>query len=306
MSRSRIERPANSIVTMSPRGFAEVDPVDPHACPLCDQPAQLVGHAIYYTRDARFPTPIFHCRSCDVYCRRVDRATLDAHQHAASYVDLRNERKFLEHRESFFEFLLATLDQGREPRRDANKLVLADFGCSYGHMLHAAEKHGYRAVGIEVNQDILAVCRSRGLNVYRAVEDVPGAVDVFALIDSLYYVPDPKQLLRAMRDKLAPAGLLIVRVTNRNQYVRIRNWFTRGSDYSALGDCMVAYSLAGITRLLNAAGFHIERVLPDRGQGKRMPAAKKLFYKLSNIAYVLSAGRISLSPGFIVVARVAP
>src|SRR5262249_36654995 len=228
----------------------------PLTCPVCDIPTRRAGHANYYTKESRFTTSIFHCSLCDVYCREVDNERLIGHYYAASYVTLSNEERFLRQRRAFFEYLLSSIDRNRPSVAD-RKPLLVDFGCSYGHLLQAAEKPGYTAVGIELNEDLVTQCRARGLNVQPSLAHLSGAVDVFTLIDSLYCVPNPREILLSIRRGLAPAGMLVIRVTNRNQYARIRNSFARDNDFSILGDCTIGYSHHGIRRLLASAGFVI-------------------------------------------------
>jgi SAM-dependent methyltransferase len=275
-------------------------------CPVCDGPADAVGQAIYNTREARFMTDMFHCRACDVYCRYIDHGRLIGHYFAASYVNLSNEERFLKQRKEFFQHLLLSIDKTHGRSVLGRSPVLVDFGCSYGHMLEAAQRHAYDAIGIELNEELVRYCRERGLNVQASLDEVPGPVDVFTLIDSLYCVPNPKEILTAMRKKLVPGGILVARVTNRNLYGKIRNFFVRDNDFSILGDCTVSYSHTGIRRLLASADFEIIELLPDSAKGKHNMAWKTwLLYKFSYAAYVLSAGLVNVSPGTIVLARPA-
>jgi hypothetical protein len=129
---------------------------------------------------------------------------------------------------------------------------------------------------------------------------------VFTLIDSLYYVPNPREILGAVRKKLLPGGLLIARVTNRNLYARVPNLFARDGDFSILGDAMVSYSCRGLSRLLNSTGFRITKLLPDSGQGKQSMGFKRwVLYRFSHGVYAMSGGFVNTSPGLIVLARPA-
>jgi SAM-dependent methyltransferase len=275
-------------------------------CPICDEPANAVGQARYYTKEARFLTDMFHCRPCDVYCRKIDHRRLFDHCFAASYVNLSNEELLLKRREAFFEHLLLSIDKTHGRSVLGRSPVLVDLGCSYGHMVEAAQKHAYNAIGIELNEELVRYCRERGLNVQASLDEVPGPIDVFTLIDSLYYLPNPREALTEMRKKLAPGGILVARVTNRNLYGRIRNFFVRDNDFTILGDCIVSYSHTGIRRLMASADFEITELLPDSAHGKHNLTWKRwLLYKVSYAAYVLSAGLVNVSPGTIVLARSA-
>jgi 2-polyprenyl-3-methyl-5-hydroxy-6-metoxy-1,4-benzoquinol methylase len=225
------------------------------------------------------------------------------HCYAASYVDLKNESRF-ENRKLFFGLLLSLVLRKSLQQTSDHKLVLVDFGSAYGHLLDEAKKHGFQPEGVELNTYLIEHCRKRGLTAHPSLDDIASTVDVFTLIDSLYYVPNPKDVLIKMRSCLSLDGMLLSRVTNRNHYAKIRNFFIRDNDYSILGDATVSYSKKGIQKLLELTGYRNVAFIPDRAVGKqRLGASTWLIYKLSIFLYALSGGLINLSPGLIVLAR---
>ncbi|NIV70331.1 MAG: methyltransferase domain-containing protein [Phycisphaerae bacterium] len=86
-------------------------------------------------------------------------------------------------------------------------------------------------------------------------------------IDSLYYVPNPKNVLLDMKNCLKPDGIFVALLTNRNLYAKLRAILTFKDDYGSIGDALVSYSLKGFKKLLSLAGFSIIRVIPDYGRG---------------------------------------
>ena len=214
-------------------------------CPVCGVATLPTGLAQYYNREGTFNTPMHHCSTCDVYVRDVTRSQIVDHLQAASYVNLKNEEAFQQQRERFFAYLLslvkANLLSDVQPHP-----VLADFGCSYGHLLCAARDQGYTAIGVEINEELVQYCHDRGLDVVMSLEDLSTPVDVFMFIDSLYYLSNPKEILSLVKSKLRRDGLLVLRVTNFNPYAKLQTLLQKHSDFIILGDSTVSYSPRGI------------------------------------------------------------
>jgi SAM-dependent methyltransferase len=275
-------------------------------CPVCNKDMKLAGEAGYYTLQRKFKTPILHCDQCDIYGRDVDSASLVEHYYAASYVQPVNEQRLLTQRQSFFDHILKLVSHRLAPTPGNDKPVLVDFGSSYGHLLMAAQNLGFRAVGVELNQEMIKLCAERRLEVVPDIVSVKERADVYTLIDSLYCVPDPKHILTQVRGALVPGGLVVARVTNRNQYARVVNALNRSRDFSMLGDATFSYSTKGVRRLFEAAGFRVDEILPEDGTGKQQLSGKtKLFYRISGLLHRVFAGKFIVTPGMIVVARPA-
>ncbi len=263
------------------------------------------GAAAYYDQSAQYRTPVYSCDSCDVLFREVDARKLVSHYYAASYVQKKNEESLWRGRREFFRWILSLVENSvavpsthpSGPRR------LLDFGSAYGHMLELAREQGFEPIGVELNEDLVRQARAKGLVVHRSLDEVPEKVDIVTAVDSLYCVPNPRELLAGIRDKLKPDGVFLLRITNRNQFARFRARVLRRGDLSAIGDATVSYSLRGITRLLNSSGWQIRRIIPDSGRGKRLPAGKRLSYLAGHLLTLLLWKRRILTPGIIVIAQ---
>lgn len=102
---------------------------------------------------------------------------------------------------------------------------LLDFGCGDGGFLHAAERAGWDAVGVEMKPEH---ARGRGLSVVERLEDLSGSFDVITLWHSLEHVHSPRRTLEALRPWLRPGGHIIIAVPNRaglQATVYGRHWF---------------------------------------------------------------------------------
>jgi 2-polyprenyl-3-methyl-5-hydroxy-6-metoxy-1,4-benzoquinol methylase len=264
----------------------------------------LSGHAAYYDQSSEYKTPVYWCRGCDLLYRDVERSKLVSHYYAASYVQDKNEERFLNDRIKFFDYILKLAVQYKPGQRTPADLTLVDFGSSYGHLLELAARGGFRPVGIELNEDLIASCTERGLVVFKEFSQLPDKVDIVVALDSVYCVSDPVELMAQIRECLKPGGILVTRVTNRNLYARMRSRFLDRGNLSAIGDATVSYSRKALLRLLSSSGFNVRKIVCDYGRGKRMGFKRRFFYFFSYVLTLLTAKQIILTPGIIVISEV--
>ena len=148
-----------------------------------------------------------------------------------------------------FALLDPELPRGRTP-------MILDAGCGTGVNLEHLARRG-RAVGVDLSEDAVAFCRTRGVAAARAsVLALPfagAAFDVVTSFDVLYHrwVPDDRAAVRELARVLAPGGLLLVRVPAlkmlwgaHDEAVHSRHRYTRGE----------------LARLLAAEGLELLRV----------------------------------------------
>jgi 2-polyprenyl-3-methyl-5-hydroxy-6-metoxy-1,4-benzoquinol methylase len=276
------------------------------SCPVCSSHIQLVGKASYYTKDARFKTDMYACESCDIYVRDVDSASMEEHYYAATYVQVDNERRFYDQRINFFRHIVSLITNHASEINHSNveNLNIADFGSSYGHLLEAAAAAGIKSVGIELNKDLITYCTQKGMVVVNTLDELTEPVDVFSLIDSLYCVPNPREILSQMRDRLNPNGFIIARLTNRNLYAKVRNVGAKEKDFSILGDATISYSIKGAKRLFEQSGLEIAKVIPEIGNHKQsLGFRRNLLYSGTALLSTITGNRIVITPGIIVIAR---
>lgn len=274
-------------------------------CVICSKPMVLYGHANYYDRTSHFRNPVYFCKDCDIFYRQVDKTILVEHYYTASYVQEQNESKFREARIHFFEYIISLVKKyaNRKSKNEEHKLTLMDFGSSFGHLIELANNLGIHAMGVEINEDLITSCKKKGLSVYKNITELPEKVDAVTSIDSLYYVPNPKDVLLEMKNSLKPYGIFVARITNRNLYAKLKAKFMRKDDYSTIGDALVGYSLKGFEKLLSLAGFQIIKVIPDYGKGKKLTFMKSFFYRFSYLLTLLAGEKTFLTPGLIIIAK---
>ena len=241
------------------------------------------------------------CSSCSALKRELPDEQIRSHYDVASYTNLQNEDRFLASRIHFFEFLWKISTRNAE-RPIARCL---DFGSSYGHFLQLLEQRGCEAVGIEMVDEVRGACASRGLTVYKSFSDLPQnqEFDLIALIDSLYCVGDPHEVLASVRQVLHQDGILLIRVTNRNWIIWVlRNVCRKAHFASWFGDATIGYGKKAMRRLLAKNGFTIVKWCYWE-RGKRQDLLKRMFYWVTSSVTWMTRGAICLSPGILVLAK---
>jgi SAM-dependent methyltransferase len=154
-----------------------------------------------------------------------------------------------------------------QPGPDRDRLL--DIGCGTGEYLHRMERLGWRGWGLEPDpaaaDAAVRLGRVDARRLFRgAVEeaDYPTAsFDLVTMIHVLEHVNDPRMVLRRVLEWLAPGGLLRIAVPNFDSVERRifgRYWF--GLDIPRHQSHFTRNSL---TVLLEAEGFHVERIVPE-------------------------------------------
>ncbi len=149
---------------------------------------------------------------------------------------------------------LALLDGALRPETPAPRSFL-DAGCGTGSILEHLGQRG-RAVGVDLADEALRLCRLREVRVARAgLAELPFAPETFdgvTSFDVIYHqwVADDRVAVREMVRVLKPGGLLLIRVPALE--------ILRGAhDEAVLGKRR--YTRAGLRRVLEGAGLEILR-----------------------------------------------
>ncbi|MBD3299531.1 MAG: methyltransferase domain-containing protein [candidate division Zixibacteria bacterium] len=262
---------------------------------VCDMPLYIENGDIQDT--------VVKCTSCGTYMRLANYAddTVRTHFNVASYTSEKQEENFRHARVGFFEHLidLALSHLGR-PAQDATVL---DIGPAYGHYVELFATRGASVTVVELVDRLRNRLADRGFPAYAHIDDIPAdqTFDIVSAIDSFYYFQEPAPMLGQMRQRVAPGGLLIMRVTNRPPTFNLMRLLGQSISTDRFGDAKFNYSYAGITRLLERTGFAIERTYL-REPGKNHPSkVTAMYYQASLLASMLTGRK--LSPGLTLIAR---
>ncbi len=158
--------------------------------------------------------PLVQCRSCHLVF--LDKASgLGGNGHGDYYDDVGYEQWAACYRD----FKL------REFRMIAARLrslgaagALLDVGCSYGWFLEEALRAGFDARGIEPSASLVraiadASLRSRiAIGGVETLNQITDQFQVISLLDVLEHVSRPREALQAVKQRLAPGGIVVIRV----------------------------------------------------------------------------------------------
>lgn len=174
--------------------------------------------------------------------------------------------------------------QRREYRAQARRLARllgrtctgVEVGSYVGAFLAAARERGWRFEGVDVNDDASAFARGRGFAVtHGTLEDVPSSrrFDAVAFWNCFDQLADPRAAARLARERLAPGGVLALRVPNGGFYAAVRRRLNGATAAPATTMLAVNNLLAfpyrhGFTpdslgRLLSETGFTVVRLVGD-------------------------------------------
>jgi SAM-dependent methyltransferase len=136
---------------------------------------------------------------------------------------------------------------------------LLDIGCSVGCTVEAADARGWKGVGVDVSEDAVSYCRSRGLDcqVVGPVE-LPFADQSFDVVVNWHvieHVADVKQTLEEWRRVLKPGGVLFLETPDatcgkvRRLKEKYRKFWAPEHTYTFTPD--------NLGRFLSLAGFQL-------------------------------------------------
>ena len=260
-------------------------------------------------------TTLYYCKICDLSIRglNADDPMVSTHYELALYTDPEKEAYWRERRKKFFNWFyqMALRHSGHRPE------VVLDFGCSYGHLLDIFADGGAHTIGIEISpQMVQRIKREWRHQVYSTVEDTniaDDSVDLIVAIDSIYCCggSDPTELLATFCRKLRRGGILIARITNRNQIHRFYafRWHVLHGrfcvpapiPYRICGDAMLNFSERALISRFPHAG--LRKVAAYRWERKRKRPLEYVRDAAVLVAYYVSAGRIDICPGLVIVAE---
>ncbi len=139
---------------------------------------------------------------------------------------------------------------------------LLDLGCGPGAFSVAAQARGWITTGLDLNAESVARCKARGLDVilgsfpHRAL--VGRRFDVIAMNDFLEHLPDPAEALRAVRELVAPGGVVFISTPDIGSLMARLT----GARWLHLkpNEHLVYFDRRTISALLERTGFRVEYV----------------------------------------------
>jgi SAM-dependent methyltransferase len=153
-------------------------------------------------------------------------------------------------RRRIIESFLAPLCEQMKPGRPR----ILDVGCGTGANLEMLAQFG-EAAGVDVSSDALEFCRQRGLQNVRQgeAEHLPyedGSFDLVTGLDVVEHLDDDLAGLREMRRVLRPGG---------HAFIFVPAFMFLWGVQDDISHHRRRYTLAGLRKVVRAAGFEIER-----------------------------------------------
>jgi SAM-dependent methyltransferase len=268
-------------------------------CPACGGTLTRFGEAPFKVRGRTIPTRIDYCRRCDVFCRAVAADRLVAHFDDAGYTRDRNRQVQWDRRKGFFHHLIDLA----EDHCDVRPIRFLDVGAAYGHLIRVGEERGHIGAGTEIVDRLRQAIKASGAECWASLADASGRFDAVFFIDSFYYFDDPRAELVRTAALLAPRGIIVIRVSNRNLLIRALSKLGSERRFEPLHDMIVGWSLKGLARLLEDLGFSIERVMFSERGWQRPRVARVLYPIAASVSRVTARWSFAVSPGLMILAR---
>lgn len=144
---------------------------------------------------------------------------------------------------------------------------LLDVGCGNGVFLEEAVAAGYRAEGFDASEASARRCRSKGLTAAAGdflAQPQPGVFDCITMWDVLEHLPEPQGFLAGINRLLAPGGVLALKTPNTPAAVypitQLGNKLRTTRGLFHIPSHVLFFSRPGLTRLVESAGFEVQRL----------------------------------------------
>lgn len=272
-------------------------------CPVCECNANNYSCANYPNPSSILIVPIFYCRNCNTFFKDIDDKLIQEYSESPMWTKPTNEDLTFISRIHFYEYIYSLVEQYNNT---ISRWV--DWGCSYGHFVDYLKKSNIISYGVDLSNEAIVSANEKGLIVFKYIEDLPKnkKFDVISLIDSIYYLKTPKNILKVIHNKLNENGLIIIRISNRNWRIKFNKYVLRKKTDTLLIDHIIGFSKQSIVYLLKEAEFEILKTTSIERGKTRPPKTKYLwyfYYYLSLFLAFITIGSINLSPGIIIIAK---
>jgi SAM-dependent methyltransferase len=140
--------------------------------------------------------------------------------------------------------------------------TVLDIGCGSGELMEALRRKGHPVQGLEINPQMAAACRSKGLRVFCADYETAtfpqGAFGTIILSHVIEHLPSPKRALQNIWQILEPGGTLFIFCPNADSYFARffgRRWYQWHVPFH-----FFHFTPASMSALASATGYRIARM----------------------------------------------
>ena len=254
-------------------------------CPLC-------GSEDFEPRYSVQGAEYVRCRSCGLVFQNPMPLTEELRgRYAGEYFDYE-----IENEANFFSLMLKTLkdvDFMGVERSNPNPKRFLDVGCATGMLIHHIKERGWEEKGVEVCRPAAEYGRrEREVDIVNGfLEEARFPSENFSVVHFSHlieHIPDPVRFMREVARITVPGGMCIVTTPNIGGFQSL----LMGPRWrSAIPDHVVLYSKRTLRRLLEGAGFVVEKTKTWGGlaAGLAPPWIKKF---ADRIAKLVGAGDV--------------
>ncbi len=176
--------------------------------------------------------------------------------------------------------------------------VILDLGCGRGELLDLLGERGFQGSGVDLNAQMIASCRGKGLQAEQAdlLEALAGRTDAsldgIVAIQVIEHMPQAslERLVELAAAKLAPGGVLLLETINPTSvYALVHAFFADPSHRSPVHPETLRFLMeaAGLVKaeIIYSGRIEPERLIPVPGEGEAALALNRNFDKLNRLLY---------------------
>lgn len=212
----------------------------------------------------------------------------------------------------FYEFLLKLIKTTKYPQG-----AVLDYGCGFGGFCALLKENNLDYLGMDLSEEMVAVCKSKGLNVrYGQIEDLPDQLSFPAMLMLFVFehLTDYDQFIESFKKHISPGGIVIITIPTSPLVVFLGNILRmfQKSSMPAFNETLtppwhtVIFSVSGMRYLMKRHNITIERVMlspKTKGQGV-LGIVKVILSAVEKVGFRIFGARFPLVTSHTFVCRV--
>jgi SAM-dependent methyltransferase len=134
---------------------------------------------------------------------------------------------------------------------------ICDFGCGAGSFLYLSRPYANQIVGVELQQSYRDCLEKDGINCASHFTEVGGELDTVFLFHSFEHLPNPEEVLRAVRGKLKAngTGRIVIEVPHARDLLIQTLCIQEFIEFTLWSQHLILHTRESITEFLRSAGF---------------------------------------------------
>lgn len=187
-------------------------------CPLCDsfRIKRLYDFSATHI-EIGIPGVVFACSHCGMLFKSFTGDISETYDYQDQISPFLIEYMSGKQAYSFFEEVLRRSKFYRKERKKNPRLL--DLGSGLGVLLKVASRLGFEAEGVELSHALAQKAAENGAKIHcLRIEDFRPSekFEVITMLDVIEHLPNPLEVLRAIRELITPDGELIIYTPNHN------------------------------------------------------------------------------------------